>query len=295
MATKSRTTKSKSSLISASSFQPAIALIAIGLTCIGAAFYVGHSNASGPTATTIHDCVPRYVAEGVTDRTDLSHTASANHVAWAYVSTGQGGEVRVTMKAGRNCWGKQVSLVTYQSPSASGLPLDQQKIFAQITTNLNTSESKSTHMVVKMPDCLYQWDLAYGPVLPPGGSYHAAGHLIDGKVGGNRSCAAAPAPAAPAAPATPTSPANPAAPAAPAAPAPASPAAPTGTTTDTTPVPDTTPAGTTPVNEAAAKEPVTILPDTGDSNLTLLGVAFVIAGSILAWNQKRKAPKLKRK
>src|ERR1041385_7148009 len=60
------------------------------------------------------------------------------------------------------CGAQEVSLVSYNAPSANGLPLDQQSVFQSTTQTLNPGRYA---LAIQIPDCFYQVDLVQGQVI----------------------------------------------------------------------------------------------------------------------------------
>lgn len=281
-----KTRKTKTNLLTqAFSFQPGLAVGVLGLALVGGGVML---TAGATTSTTLSACKPVSVSN-----VDAANPQD-NQVAYSINNQGQGKTITATLKAGDDCVGPMVSLVSYNTTAADGMPRNKQTLHDSQTKALAATPITLT---ANVPDCYYQLDLAYGQPLDltKGVDYDGRTNLLWAVLGGNKACAAATPTPSPTATATPTPTATP-------------------VTGNTTPTPTNTPnvsvaatptpaPSVVPLLPGESAPPITttstlrFLPETGKpgSLLTFLGALLITAGLLHIYLSQRskliKGPK----
>lgn len=179
---KSTRKKKSSLLVRAIKVQPGLALSVLGLAVVLGGVYVG---ADATSSTTTTACKPYSVS-------DINAAQPArNQVAYTFKSEGQGKRSTAAVKAGSDCDGYIISLVSYQTPARNGQPLTAQTIFDSQT---KVTTMGVTTFDISIPSCYYQLDLVYGhPIdLRTGLTYHGRDSFLTGVLGGENTCVAGP-------------------------------------------------------------------------------------------------------
>ena len=99
----------------------------------------------------------------------------------------------------KDCTNQKITLASYQAPNGSdGKPYDQQKLFRWVTQTYKNPGKYS--LVVTVPNCFYQVDLARGNVIhnfSTGHTYAQQNRLLASAHGGKTSCEPKPKPKPP--------------------------------------------------------------------------------------------------
>src|SRR5439155_12584811 len=97
----------------------------------------------------------------------------------------QGDRVTAVFTVDNRCNDLEISLASYTAPSAEPGTEHSQQLFDSATGFFNAGEQRLT---VQVPDCFFQIDFAFGPVIQDVayGSYNERN--IDADVGGTHTC-----------------------------------------------------------------------------------------------------------